>query len=440
MFWLTYNALFAVGFVLMLPRFFFRMWRRGGYRKGFMQRLGWYGRDTRARIEARRRIWFHAVSVGEVYVAGRYMEELRRRRPGTSFVLTTTTSTGHAVATRVLTGNDVRLYFPVDFPIVIARVLRILKPLGLMLTECELWPNLIRMARRDGIPVVLINGRISDRSFRGYRLARGFFRRTVNLLNVLCVQSREDAERLVALGAEAERVRIMGSAKYDVARSDPAAEQKAAGILESLGVESAAPLVVGGSTWPGEEGILVDIIRKIREEIVEAVLVLVPRHAERSAAVADEIRRKGVALVRRSALGKPGFRPQGRPAVVLVDSTGELQGFYARATVIFVGKSLTQHGGQNIIEPALYGKPVVVGPNMENFAAVMRDFLESKAIIQVRDAAELESAIRDLLREPASGAAMGDRARRTVESRRGSVASTVDLIGSLLDGAGGRKG
>ena len=435
MIWFFYNVLFVIGFTLLLPRFFWRMWRRGGYRQGFFQRLAVYGRPLSGQLRSRRRIWIHAVSVGEVYVAARFMEELRRRRPGTAFVLTTTTSTGHKIAGGVLKPDDVLLYFPVDVPPVIRRVHRLVNPEAVVLTECELWPNMIREARRRQIPVFLINGRISDRSYRGYRLVRAFFRRTVAMVDRLFVQTAADADRLIRLGAEKGRVEVLGSAKYDVAQSDPAGEAWADRLLQSLGVKADAPVMVGGSTWPGEEMILVDIAGKLRADQPGVLLVLVPRHAERGDAVAAELRERGVRFVRRSEMGQPGFRADSPPEVLLVDTTGELKNFYARATAIFVGKSLTQHGGQNVIEPALYGRPVVVGPNMENFAGVMADFLEAEAMVQVRDAAELGSALARLLRDPSLGTQIGQRARQVVEKKRGSVAATVDRILPRLSAA-----
>ena len=428
MLWFLYNVLFVIGFTLMLPHFLYRMWRRGGYRRGFAQRLGVYDPELRKRLLAQRRVWVHAVSVGEVFVAQRFMKEFRARHPGTSFVLTTTTSTGHAVAERTLPAEDLLLYFPVDVPIVMRRVFATLRPTALVLTECELWPNLIRQAHARGIPIFLINGRISARSYRGYHAARLFFRRIVNLLEVLCAQSAEDARRLVGLGAAPERVMVAGTAKYDVAQADPRDAERAAALLRSLGVPPDAALVVGGSTWPGEETALLDLLKEWQATVPGLTLVLAPRHAERCGEVAAEIRAHGFQMVRRSELERPGFAAAVRPEVVLVDTTGELRIFYACATAIFVGKSLTRHGGQNIIEAAVYGKPVVVGPNMENFLGVMDDFLRAQAIMQVRDAAELAAAFRSLLQDEALRAGYGERARRLVAEQRGALRRSVDAM------------
>jgi len=351
MFWFLYNLLFLFGFLLLLPRFIYRMCRRGGYRHNFMQRAACYDHTVRSKLAPGDRIWVQAVSVGEVFVALRFMEELRARQPDVRFVLSTNTSTGHAIAKERINSVDQLIYFPVDFPAVMSSVL-----------------NLIR---------ILVNGRISEHSYAGYRKLRVFTRRILEQVDLLCVQSDGDAERLRALGAPAERVHVMGSAKYEVVCSDSQREAHAASLLELAGIGDEQPVLLGGSTWPGEERVLLDIYIALREEHPGLMLVLAPRHVERTPEVLKEIDQCGLSVVQRSTL---------------LDSTGELTSFYPHADIIFIGKSLTQHGGQNIIEPAMFGKPIVVGPNMENFPVVIDDFLEAGAIVQVADATELQIA------------------------------------------------
>lgn len=429
MLWLFYNILFAIGFILMLPRAFVRMIRRGGYARHFGQRLGWYGPEITARLGEGNPVWVHAVSVGEVFVALRFMDEFRQRHPAARFVLSTTTSTGHAIAESKRRDPDVLLYFPVDFPFVVRRVLRIIHPKILVLVECELWPNLIRLARRGGIPVVLINGRISEHSHRGYSKLRVFTRPLLANVDLLCVQSDADRGRLLDLGADAARLHVVGSAKYDIAPAGEGAEANARAVLQQAGAGPDRFVLLGGSTWPGEEGALLDIYRALRARHPKLFLVLVPRHAERSGAVLREIESRGLKAVRRTELRNGA--PPSPPDVLLVDTTGELRGFYACATVIFVGKSLTARGGQNIIEPALSGKPILVGPHMENFAAVVQDFLAADALLQVRDREELGKAVEGLLADPSRGAAYGERAARLVRGKAGAIQRTLDLMASL---------
>ncbi|MEI6148099.1 MAG: 3-deoxy-D-manno-octulosonic acid transferase [bacterium] len=423
MIWIIYNLAFPFVLLLMLPYYLIRMCRRGGYRKGFAQRLGVYEGALWARLRERPRVWVHAVSVGETFVAVKFMEAWRRQEPDIAFVMSVNTSTAHAMAEKMLHPDDVLVYFPVDFPWVIRRALRAFQPRMLVLTECEFWPNLMRMAKRRGVPLLLMNGRLSDRSFRGYRRFRWLFAPVMRLLDGLCVQGRQDAERYLALGAGATRVTVTGSAKYDVALGDPGQLEKAREWLDAAGISEGDPVLLGGSTWAGEEEVLLDILTQCRPACPSLRLVLVPRHAERRDEVVAAIRRRGLTFVQRSLGGRAA--PGERPDVLLVDTTGELKHFYRGATVIFVGKSLTQHGGQNIIEPAVCGKPIVVGPNMENFPDVIRDFTQAQALIQVADAAQLGRRIGDLLGDEAARRAYGERAAGLVENNRGALSLTV---------------
>ncbi|MDI6775097.1 MAG: 3-deoxy-D-manno-octulosonic acid transferase [Verrucomicrobiota bacterium] len=430
--WAVYNVLFAVGYALMLPRFLLRMWKRGGYRKDFLQRFGRYAPETLRRLRDRRRFWIHAVSVGEIGVALRFMEELRRADPAAAFVLSATTSTGHRFAETKIGKEDVLIYFPADFPVVVKRALAILEPKALILVEGEIWPNLVRYAKARGIPVMLINGRLSEKSCAGYRKARAFFAPAFRAMDLIVAQSEADRARYVALGAEPSRARTLGSAKYDVARADTAGAASARQLLAAGGIGESDLILVCGSTWPGEESAICGAYRRLRETCPSLRLALAPRHAERRNEVEADIRGHGLTCLKRSAIGAEGDSlkvPGGKPAdVFLIDSTGELMGFYACASAIFVGKSLCGRGGQNVIEPAMLGKPVIVGPHMENFSAVLADFLAADAIVQVKDAAGLEAALRRLLGDAAFRASLGERARRLVETKRGILRETVRLM------------
>jgi 3-deoxy-D-manno-octulosonic-acid transferase len=433
MVWVLYNILFVIGFLLMLPRFLVRMARRGGYARNFEQRFGRYSPDVLRRLGEGRRIWIHAVSVGEIFVALRLMERWRARRPGLRFVLTTTTSTGHAVAARQLHADDVLLYFPLDVPAITRRALDAIDPLALVLVELELWPNLVRMAHARQVPVILVNGRISDHSFRGYRRLRYFTTRLLPMLDVMCAQTRLDAERLIALGADARRIRVLGTAKYDVATFDPTGEAEARNVLSRAHIGPEQMILLGGSTWPGEEHALMDAYKGLKTRYRNLVLVLAPRHAERAPAVLREIQDHALKVVRRSELADPAAQARARPQVFLLDTTGELKNFYACADVIFVGKSLmSQHGGQNLIEPALYGKPIVVGQNMENFRAVADDMAEADALVQVTDLQSLRRSLDDLFSNEARRRELGANAARVVREKTGSIERTLDLLDVML--------
>jgi 3-deoxy-D-manno-octulosonic-acid transferase len=427
MIWFFYNLIFPVVFLLMLPKFISRMARRGGYKKHFEQRFGIYGHSTAERLAQTRRIWIHAVSVGELFVAFRFIDEYRKQHPDALFVVSTNTSTGHTLAAQKLDPRDVLIYFPLDFPWVMKRALETIRPLKLILVEGEFWPNLVRQAARRGIPVALINGRLSDSSFKGYMRLRPLTRRLLALINPVCVQGRQDAERLKALGARSETVKVLGTAKYDLPPPAADAAAPAHEVLRQIRVADDAPILLGGSTWPGEEAVLCRIYKTLRTKHPGLFLVLVPRHAERRNDVVKILEKQALSYVLRSKTDAPS--PAARPDVLVVDTTGELMGFYASSDIVFVGKSLCSHGGQNPIEPALFGKPVVVGPFMENFPAVMDDFRNANAIRQVEDTPGLERALDELLTDSAARERLGTAARKLVEARRGVVEQMVRAVG-----------
>lgn len=429
MIWWVYNLLFPVAFAFLLPHFLMRMLRRGGYARDFAQRFALY-KAAEARLLAApgRPIWIQAVSVGELAVAFSFMEELRRRDPTLRFVLTTNTSTGHALALKKVRAPDVTLYFPMDVPWVIARALRRIRPSAVVLVENEMWPNLIRYARRQGIPSLMVNGRISAHSFRGYCKIRFITRHLLPQIHWFCVQSAADRDRLLALGAPADRMEIAGSAKYDLAPTAPTAEARARAVLEKIGVQPGDPVLVGGSTWDGEEEVLLDFALAARKTHPGLMLVLVPRHAERREAVLAEIRQRGMTVVQRSRFPDNLAPLSSRPDVLLVDTTGELRGFYAAADVVFVGKSLTQTGGQNPVEPAKDGKPIVVGPHMENFPVIAQDFLAARAYVQAQDAADLKAVLLRLLEDAAERARLGRAAADLVARKAGATRLMADRV------------
>jgi 3-deoxy-D-manno-octulosonic-acid transferase len=320
------------------------------------------------------------------------------------------------------------IYFPLDFPPIIRRALALVKPRALILTEGEIWPNILRQCKAKGIPTMLINGRMSARSARGYGRLQPLTRRTLNSLDRILVQSEDDRARYEALGADPARMEVLGSVKYDQ-WPDPEAAGRATAVLKRIGWPASALILLGGSTWPGEERALADVFKRLRSGHPELRLVVVPRHAERAAEVAEELKALGLKTLRRSALTVAGPEPD----VLLVDTTGELKTFYATAHVVFVGKSLFgNHGGQNFIEPAVYGKPIVTGPNLENFPAISDEFIKARALIQVADAESMGGDVERLLADPEARTAMGERAASLVARRRGVTEATVDRVRALV--------
>lgn len=427
--WFFYNLLFPVGFLFMLPKFLWRMKKRGGYSDRFSQRFGVYEPAIRERLKEAR-LWVHAVSVGEMYVALDFIKACRKKDPAVRFVLSTVSSTGRALALAKADPLDVVLYFPLDFPLFVRRALDAVRPRALVLTEGELWPNMLRACAARGIPALVINGRMSEKSLRGYRLLGGLARQALGFLTRILVQSATDRDRYLALGADPGRVEVLNSVKYDQ-WPDPEAAGRAAAVLKRIGWPETAPILLGGSTWPGEEEALIEAYRRLKGVHPELRLVLVPRHAERAGEVAEALAKAGLKALRRSAVTVPAAAPE----VLLVDTTGELKAFYAAATVVFVGKSLlANHGGQNFIEPAVYGKPVLAGPNLENFPGVAAEFREAAALVEVRDADSLFSQADRLLSNPEERASLGRRALALVAGRRGVMEATVERV---LKAAGG---
>ncbi|MEE9367437.1 MAG: 3-deoxy-D-manno-octulosonic acid transferase [Pontiella sp.] len=428
MLWILYNLLFPVVFFCMLPKFISRMLKRGGYGQHFEQRVGHFGTQTKARIREHRRVWIHAVSVGEIYVALNFIKAYRASHPNARFSLSTTTSTAHTIGLKEIDDRDVLFYFPVDLPIIIKKVLRIINPVRIILVEGEFWPNLIRLADNQGIPISLVNGRMSESSFKGYRRLKALTADVLRRIDPICVQGEVDAQRMIGIGAPAAQVHRMGTVKFDVAERDPTGELVAQEVMKKIKIQNNAIVLLGGSTWPGEEAVLCELYKKLKVDHPNLFLVIVPRHVERADEVIQCLEGQQLSFVRRSQV--EAFQGTEQPDVFFVDTTGELRNFYSMADIIFVGKSLTEHGGQNPIEPALYGKAVVVGPNMENFPAVMPKFLDKDAILQVPDVQSLEAGIVQLLSDTEACRALGRRAAEVVFENRGVIERTV----ALLDG------
>ena len=438
--WFVYNCLFSVAYLAMMPSFLLRMKRRGGYRARMGDRFGRYPEEIRSALasQASHPIWIHAVSVGEVQVAGQLMRALRERDKSVRFVFSTTSSTGWKTAENELArlakdglgrADDVLIYNPLDFNGCVKRALDLVDPRAVILTETEIWPNFIRAIRKRSIPLYLVNARISDHSAPRYKMLRWFFGEVFRCFTKIYVQSDLDARRLVDAGANSDDMVVTGSFKFDVAHRNPAKEQELAAWIAA----GSAPILLGGSTWPGEDEVLLRIYSELVKRHPEVRLVIAPRHFEKADAVEANIKAAGFNCVRRSRGECPKPSQPSHPShlpqpVFLCDTTGEMMGLFGISTVAFVGKSLCAHGSQNMIEPCLCGKPTVVGPYTENFRPVMSDLLAADAIVQVSDEAALKTAILRFFDEPAMCAEQGARATAAVERRCGVVGRCADEL------------
>lgn len=426
--WFLYNFLFSIAYVLMMPKFLFRMIRRGGYANRFADRFGRYPQEIRERLQdGISRIWVHAVSVGEVAVAGQLMEEIRRQRPGAAFVLSVTSSTGWTQAQKVVSDADILIHNPLDYPGCVRRALDQIRPSAYLITETELWPNVIRLATDRKIPVFLVNARISDRSAPGYRRLKCWFGPVLNRLTKIYAQSDLDAQRLADAGCDISRIDVTGSMKFDVAKRNPAKEAELRAYLDAAGVAADAPILLGGSTWPGEDAFLLSVYRKARAKMPALRLIIAPRHFEKANDVEIAIRTAGFPCLRKSKVPAP--ERQSQDTVVLADTTGELMGFYGLSDVVFVGKSLCEHGAQNMIEPCLCGCATFVGPYTENFRPVMSDLLAQEAIVRGADRRDLEEKMLAVLTNPENATALRSRATDAVTQRCGV---TPRLVADIL--------
>ncbi len=430
---LLYNLLFPIGLLLFMPGYLLKMRRRGNYRRNFGQRFGFYSGEVRTRLARKSWTWIHAVSVGEVAVALKLVAKLRLLDPEFHCVLTTTTTTGYSVA-ECEAGEWIQvLYNPLDFLPIVRRAFRLIRPERIVLVEAEVWPNLATEARRLAIPLALVNARLSPRSERRFRRFRAFVAPTFRCLDLVCAQELRDVARWVHLGIDRARIRVIGSIKYDPVEAQPSA-LNSFDVLERFRISRDAPVLFGGSTHPGEEEILAETFQKLLPEFPSLILIIAPRHVERASEVRASLERLGIAVAQRTN-PTPDTRTLN---CLLIDTTGELRSWYGVATVVFIGKSLTAHGGQNPVEPILAHKPVVFGPHMENFSVLAEALVQHGGAIQIPDRESLAPAVAGLLRDETARARLIANAHDIIAAHRGATARTAELLMSLRS-AGNRE-
>jgi 3-deoxy-D-manno-octulosonic-acid transferase len=427
--YLLYSVATLFAAVALSPYFLYQALRHNKYVGSLGQRLGYL--PVSFNLDGDESIWVHAVSVGEVMSARPLISELRRRYPRLRIFLSTTTLTGQQIARRSVSDVDACFYFPFDWAITIRRTLKLVNPKLFIMVETEIWPNLLRECRRRGVRTLMVNGRISSRSFQRYRLVRPFFRRVLGDVDRFCVQGEETARRLAALGADSSRIVITGSLKFD--SLDPAVRpgRGRERVLRFFRMSPARQVLVAGSTTKGEEEIVIRAFNRVRSSAAgaNALLVLAARHPERFAEVERLCRQEGLVTVRRTELA---IDAEPRADAVVLDTIGELAQLYQIATAVFVGGSLVPAGGHNILEPAIHGKPIVFGPHMHNFKEIADAFLANDAAVQVESDRELEQAIVTLMNDPVRRARLGAAARALVDASRGATDKTLVVVGELL--------
>jgi len=446
-----YSIFLSLAFLALLPYFLYQAFCNKKYLSNFWERLGTLPEVLQA--DGRPTIWIHAVSVGETLAAHPLVNALRERFPQHRLIFSTTTATGQAVARSRISEADGFCYYPFDWRFSVRRALNTIKPCAVVLMESELWPNFLRECQMRQIPVVVANGRVSDRSFRrSQKFAFWFRRMTANVTRFL-MQSEADATRIQALGATPESIIVSGNIKYDIGTvKDAAAREATSRLLEADFALSRAPLLIAGSSCDGEEELVLAAFAEVRKERNDVRLLLAPRHPERFEMVAKLLDSSRFKSVRRSAYvqqvetaglgGSVSLPVTKNPAhladIVLLDSIGELASLYRFASVVFVGGSLVPKGGHNILEPALDAKPIIVGPHMENFREVAAEFHRHEAVVQLQGAndgeliASLRDAILELLTDEERAQTLGHHARAAVEANRGATTKTVAVLADLI--------
>lgn len=414
---ILYDVIFIVFAVLYFPYLIVRK----KWHAGFSMRWGVFPRVLREALDSKSNIWIHAVSVGEVLAVAGLIKSIKDTFPFYQIIISTVTTTGYQVAKKTF-ADDIVIYAPFDLSWVVRRYIRMINPKIYLAAETEIWPNLFWALYKRGIPIIQVNGRISNKAYAGYKIIKPFLQKIIQCVEVFCMQSDSDSQKIKELGAPADRVHTLGNIKFDdILSSETRDEAK-------FVLDNKARVIVAGSTHPGEEEILLDIFKTLKKEFPTLRLIIAPRHIERSDEIIGLIKQMGFLAEKFSQLN----HSLDGDCIIVVDSVGHLKSLYGLATLVFVGKSLKVGGGQNIIEPASFAKPVFVGPHMENFRDIVGIFLKEEAIIQVKDASQLLSKMKQFLRSPVEREKIGRRAKDVVEKNTGATARTMNIITTIM--------
>ncbi len=423
---LIYNLFLPLGFLFYLPELILKYRRRGGWKSTFGERFARYG-ERKAELKSfRGAIWIHAVSVGETVVALSLIRRYLQRFPERRFILSTTTTTGQDIARSRCPENTAVIFCPIDFPWMVRRALRLMKPAALVIFETEIWPNLITLAAKKEIPVMLVNARMSDRSAKGYRRwGKLFFGSLLKKFSQIFTQSVVDMERFLSVSPQAN-VKVGGNMKFD--QQLPVLPEE--NILHGyFGSDPENIIVLGASTHPGEEDLLTETFCELKNSFPALKMVLVPRHAERGDDVAAMLESKSLSYTRRSA----GEFPENNVEILLADTTGEMIPLMNCADIVIMGKSFSGHDeGHNLIEPALLSKPVVTGCELRNFRYILQILKEQNAVLCCSDA-ELPGVLKKLIASPELCREFGSRAFAAIDCHRGAVDRTVDALEEYLN-------
>lgn len=425
---ILYNIAFPLAFLFFLPGLLIKLIRRPGTKRNYPERFAVFTKEKKERLKALNHpVWMHAVSVGETNLALTALQAWRKLDPDRRFVLSTTTTTAQEIARKKVPEGVEVIFCPIDFLPFVRKTFDVIRPSGLIIFETEIWPNLIRTAKKRGLPLALVNARMSDHSMRGYRRFRMFFAPLLRYFDAICVQTEADRERYLMVAPDmADRIIVGGNIKFD----QRAPENFKLPDLTAVFPPGTSPVIIGASTHPYEEKMIVDAFLQLRGQYSGAALILVPRHAERGMELAEMLKSKNVPFLRRST----GERSrEGYVECLLADTTGELMGFIAASDIVVMGKTLAgNHDGQNIIEPAVLGKAIVCGRELRNFREAMNILKKADAVLTVETGEELRKAFYMLSADPEMRNKLGRRAHEAITAHSGAIAKNIELLEKLF--------
>lgn len=419
-----YNIILTCFLLLYAPYLLLRSLIQERFRKKWIQRLGFLPRRS-----FKRPIWVHAASVGEVLCSIPLLRRIKKEIPHCEIVLSTMTSTGNETAKTLIPEADQVFFFPVDHPFTIWNVLRRINPCLLLIAETELWPNVLRSCSRRKIPVVLFNGRISEKSFRGYLFLKSFFKRCLESVSLFLMQTEEDRNRIIQIGAPPDKTEVMGNIKFDQAFPSPTGDAVVA-IARSLYLQGNETILIAGSTHQGEEEIFIQLFKDLRKADPHLILILAPRHLDRLEEVEKILRNEDLSWKRRSSLS--GQDRKEISGVILLDTMGELMRLYSLGTIVFIGGSLVPVGGHNPLEPLFFKKCVLFGPHMFNFLEISRRLIAEGGAILVNDREELSSQLKRLLSDERARNEVGQNGYRFLMKHRGATERIFEKIKPFL--------
>ena len=424
-----YNTLLTLGLILSSPFFAFKIATTSYYRRGLSQRLGIGHKDVCKKVGDEKPLWIHAASVGEVLGSLPIIEVIRQTNPELPILLSTMTASGNDMAKKRASDVKAITFFPLDHPWVVRRAISRANPRAFLMAETEIWPNFLIELGRRGIPAMLFNGRISTRSFQWYKRFRCFLASPLATISAFCMQSSLDAQRIIEMGANPERVTVSGNVKFDQLLPEITQKEKEA-LLQTLGLHAGQPILIAGSTHRGEEEFMLKVLQRLSPEYPNLVLILAPRYLERVAEVEVLLKREKISWKRKSQLQASGQGEGDR--VMLLDTFGELAKLYSIGTIIFVGGSLVRVGGHNILEPLFYNKPVLFGPFMDHFREISNEVLRRGAGLQIREVEEMVFHAKSLLENPFLRSNMGRCGFEIIRDNRGATSKTMETIFRFL--------